>query len=320
VRPLFAGAAMTAALILSSLGATADAQTFPEKTIEIVNAFAPGGTNDLNIRAMEGVAAKVFGQPVVQVFKSGGGGISGTTEVANAKPDGYKLLVVSPGELTAGPNLTKTSYNLDSFAFIAQLSSMPYGFVVRSESPWKDFNAFKKAAAAEPGKYSFGTTPRGGVFLAVQHLIRVSDLKVTVVPYSGSGPYVTALLGGHVDAVLAPMASIESHLQAGTLRLLASTSMKRPEAYPSVPTFTELGVNSTLELWVGIVAPKGVPDSHLTILRNKFGQIAKDPEYIKAAEKLGLARAYAPADAFEKRVRAEDAEFKTLVKELGLAK
>lgn len=311
------GAALLPLVLM--LSASAAAQSFPDKTIEIVNSFSPGGTNDLNIRAMEGAAARIFGQPVVQVFKPGGGGISGTTEVANAAPDGYKLLVVSPGELTAGPNLAKTSYSLDSFAFIAQLSSVPYGFVVKSDSPWTEFKAFQRATAEQPDKYTLGTTPRGGVFLAVQHLIRKGNLRVTAVPYSGSGPYVTALLGGHVDAVLAPLASLESHLQAGTLRLLASTSTKRLADRPDVPTFSELGVDSTLELWVGVVAPKQTAPERLAILREKFAQIAKDPEYIKAMDKLGLERAYAPGGEFEKMVRVEDKEFKTLVKELGLA-
>jgi tripartite-type tricarboxylate transporter receptor subunit TctC len=131
---------------------------------------------------------------------------------------------------------------------------------------------------------------------------------------------VTALLGGHVDAVLAPLASLESHLGAGTLRLLATTSANRLDKYPNVPTFTELGVDSTLELWVGIVAPKKIEPSRLSFLRDKFAQIAKDPQYIQAMDKLGVTRAYAPGDEFEKMVRVEYGEFKELVQELGLAK
>src|SRR3954470_14993767 len=118
----------------------ASAQAFPARPIEVINAFAQGGANDLNVRALQIPAEKILGQPLVQIFKQGGGGIVGTTEVATASPDGYKILVVTSGELTAAPNLVKTSYALDSFAFLGRISSKPYALVVRSDAPWKTFN------------------------------------------------------------------------------------------------------------------------------------------------------------------------------------
>lgn len=296
----------------------AAAQTYPDKPIEIVNSFAPGGSNDLNIRALEATASRILGQPLVQVFKPGGSGISGTTEVAHSTPDGYKLLVVSPGELTAGPNLVKTAYTLDSFSYVARLSSKPYGFVVKSDSQWKDFDGFRRAIAAQPNKYTFGTTPRGGVFLAAQHLIHHGGLRIRSVPYGGSGPYITAVLGGHVDAALAPVTSTEQHMKAGTLRMLAVTGLVRLKDYPNVPTFKELGIDSLFEFWVGVVAPKGMAPDRLASLRNAFARMAKDPAYLRAAEKLGVDVAYASPAEFEKQVRDEDKAFKILVKELGL--
>src|SRR5580765_4485154 len=143
-------------LVLAASPATTHAQDYPSRPIEVVNAFSQGGANDLNVRALQAVAEKFLGQPLVQVFKQGGGGIVGTTEVANATPDGYKLLVVSSGELTAGPNLAKTSYTLDSFAFIGRISSRPYGFVVKSDARWKDFAEFRRDAAKEPNRYTIG--------------------------------------------------------------------------------------------------------------------------------------------------------------------
>jgi tripartite-type tricarboxylate transporter receptor subunit TctC len=157
------------------------------------------------------------------------------------------------------------------------------------------------------------------VFLAVQHLIRHANLKVTVVPYAGSGPYVTGLLGGHVDAVLAPITSTEAHIKAGTLRMLAITGATRLKDHPNVPTLAELGVESPFALWVGVVAPKGLAPDRLAVLRDGFARIAKDPAYIQAADKLGVDRDYAPAEAFEAQVRDEDKVFKALVQELGLA-
>src|SRR5258705_8990932 len=145
--------------ILATSPATAQAQAYPSRPIEVVNAFSQGGANDLNVRALQAAAEKVLGQPLVQVFKQGGGGIVGTTEVANATPDGYKLLVVSSGELTAGPNLAKTSYSLDSFAFLGRLSSKPYALVVKADAPWKSFGELLRATNEQAGRHSVGTTP-----------------------------------------------------------------------------------------------------------------------------------------------------------------
>ena len=260
----------------------------------------------------------MLGQPLVQVFKQGGGGIVGTTEVANAPADGYKILVVSPGELTAGPNLAKTSYTLDSFAFIGRVSARPYGFVVRTDAPWRDFDEFRRSAVQQPGKHTIGTTPQGGVFLTAQHLVRRGGMELVPVPYGGSGPYLTAVLGGHVDAAGAPLTSAESYLRTGQMRLLAVTGPARVTGYPGVPTFKELGIDSPFLLWIGVVAPRGIPPDRLEFLREALPRILKDPAYLQAAEKLGVEVAYAPAEEFERQVREEDRIFRGLVKELGL--
>jgi tripartite-type tricarboxylate transporter receptor subunit TctC len=309
--------ALLSAVLLVS--ASAVAQPYPSRPIEIVNSFAPGGTADLNVRALQAGADKVLGQPLVQTFRQGGGGIVGTTEVATSAPDGYKLLVVSPGELTAGPNLARTTYTLDSFDFIGRVSSRPYGFVIKSDAKWRDFVGFRRDVAQSPGKYTIGTTPQGGVFLTAQHLIRRGGLELLPIPYGGSGPYLTAVLGGHVDAAWAPLTSAESYLRAGQMRLLAVTGSERVKAYPTVPTFKELGIDSPFVLWIGVVAPKGMPAERLAFLRKALPEILNEPAYHQAADKLGIEIAYAPAAEFEKQVRDEDAQFRSLVKELGLA-
>jgi tripartite-type tricarboxylate transporter receptor subunit TctC len=305
-------------LVLGTIGVAA-AQPYPSKPIEIVNSFAPGGTADLNVRALQAAAQKVLGQPLVQTFRQGGGGVVGTSEVATSEPNGYKLLVVSPGELTAGPNLAKTSYTLDSFDFVGRVSSRPYGFVVKSDAKWRDFAQFRKDVSQNPGKYTIGTTPRGGVFLTAQHLIRHGGMELLAVPYGGSGPYLTAVLGGHVHAAWAPLPSAESYIKSGQMRLLAVTGPERVNGYPEVPTFKELGIDSPFLLWIGVVAPKGMPADRLAFLRKSLEQIVKDPAFRQAAEKVGVEPAYASADAFEKQVREEYQVFARLAKELGLA-
>ena len=305
-------------LILSSASAVAAAQGFPAKPIELVNGFAPGGANDLNARALQVAAERIFGQPLVQTFRQGGGGVVGSNEVATAPPDGYKLLLVSSGELTAAPNLTKTTYSIDSFSYLARLSSKPYALVVKGDAPWSKAAELLRATKDDPGKHTIGTTPTGGMFLTAQYLIRRAGVPLTTVPFGGAGPALTALLGGHIDSVWAPLAAAESHLKAGTLRVLAVSGPGRTQGHADVPSFRELGIDSPHVQWIGVVAPKGVAPERLVWLRDRFSRVVKDPAYLQAAEKLGIDVAYGTAEEFEKQVRDEDQAFKAVVKDLGL--
>lgn len=305
-------------IVFHSVTATAIAQPFPSKPIEVVNAFAPGGANDLNVRALQVAAERVMGQPIVQTYRQGGGGVVGSSEVANAAPDGYKLLVVTSGELTAAPNLTKTSYSLDSFSFIGRISSKPYGIVVKRDAPWKDVSELLRATKDQPDKHTIGTTPTGGMFLTAQHFIKRGGVRLTTVPFGGAGPALTALLGGHVDSVWAPLAAAESHIKSGALRLLAVSGPARVRGHQAIPSLSELGTEAPFVQWTGIVAPRGVPADRIAFLRKAFARLTKDAAYLDAAEKMGVEVAYASAEDFEKQVREEDRAFKALVKDLGI--
>jgi tripartite-type tricarboxylate transporter receptor subunit TctC len=306
------------AALLACGAAAAQAQGFPSRPVEIVNAFAPGGANDLNVRAMQVVAEKVLGQPLVQTFRQGGGGIVGSVDVANATPDGYKLLVVTSGELTAAPNLAKTTYGLDSFAFIGRISAKPYALVVKNDAPWKNIRELLQATNAQAGKVTVGTTPAGGMFLTAQYLIKRGGVQLTTVPYGGAGPALTAVLGGHIDSVWAPLAAAEAQIKAGGLRALAMTGPVRVKGHDDTPTFREIGIDAPYVQWTGFVAPKGTPADRLATLRDALARIAKEPAYLQTAEKFGIDVSYAGADEFEKQVRDEDRAFKALVTDLGL--
>ena len=294
------------------------AQSFPTRPIEVVNAFAPGGANDLNVRALQISAEKVLGVPLVQTYRQGGGGIVGTTDVANAAPDGYKLLVVTSGELTAAPNLAKTTYTLDSFAFIARISSKPYALVVKGDAPWKNIEDFLAATRQPDSRNTIGTTPAGGMFLTAQYLIRRGGVKLTTVPYGGAGPALTAVLGGHIDSVWAPLAAAEGQIKSGALRALAVSGNERVRGHEQVPTFKELGIDSPYVQWTGLVAPKGLPPERLKLLRDAVPRMLKDPGYLQTTERFGIDVSYAPAEEFEKQVRSENDVFRALVRDFDL--
>ena len=311
-------ARLVALLCTLVFSASASAQQFPSKPIELVNGFAPGGANDLNARALQVAAERIFGQPLVQTFRQGGGGVVGAADVAKSDPDGYKLLLVSSGELTAAPNLAKTSYSLDSFDFIGRLSSKPYALVVNAKAPWGKAADMLQAIKSQPGKHTIGTTPTGGMFLTAQYFIRRGGVQLTTVPFGGAGPALTAVLGGHIDSVWAPLAAAESHVRAGTLRLLAVSGPGRTEGHRDIPTFAELGLDAPHVQWIGVVGPKGISSDRLGFLRDAFARITKDADYRRTAEKMGIEVAYGSAQEFEKQVRDEDVAFKKLVKEFDL--
>jgi tripartite-type tricarboxylate transporter receptor subunit TctC len=156
------------------------------------------------------------------------------------------------------------------------------------------------------------------VFLTAQHLIHRGGMQLLPVPYGGSGPDLMAVLSGEVNAAWAPLPSAESYLRAGQMRLLAVTGPERLEDHAGVPTFKELGIDSPFVLWIGIVAPKGLPADRLSFLREACVRMTKEPAFRQAAAKYGIAPAYAPAEEFEKQVRDEFVVFQSLVQELGL--
>lgn len=273
------------AVAIFRFGTTLLAQPFPSKLIEIANSFAVGGANDLNVRALQVVAERILGVPLVQTFRQGGGGVVGSTEVANVTPNGYKLLVVTSGELTAAPNLTKTTYTLDSFVFIDHISSKPYGVVAKTDSPSKDISEFLRAAKERPDKYTIGTTPTGGTFLTAKHFIIRGGVPLTRVPYGGAGPAMVGVLGGHIDSVRAPLAAAEAQIKGGALRLLAVSGSARVRGHETVPTRKEFGIEALFVQWTGIVAPRGVPADRIVFLRDALARIAKNQAYLKAAER-----------------------------------
>ena len=156
------------------------------------------------------------------------------------------------------------------------------------------------------------------MYLTAQHLIRRGGVQLTTVPYGGAGPALTALLGGHIHSVWAPLAAAESHIKAGSMRLLAVSGPTRVKGYGDTPTFKEVGIDAPYVQWTGVVAPKGVAPDRLAFLRDAFARIIRDSVYQQTADKLGIEVSYGTAEEFEKQVRAEDVAFKTLVKDFDL--
>lgn len=251
-----------AALGVLSLGATAAvaAENFPTKPIQLVIPFAPGDTDNM-LRPFVDKMGEFLGQPVVLSYKPGAGGGVGAGSVAASKPDGYTLVGTSPGSIVVVPLANKeVKYTTDSFTPVAALSEGGLLLVVPASGPHKTVKDLIEYSKKNPGKVTFSTSGAMGItHLLAEIFSKEAGVKWNHIPFQGSGPAITALLGGHVDMASTAIAPAQSHIKAGTLRPLATFGDVRLKAYPDVPTLKELGYNLGSPTLYGISAPKGTP-------------------------------------------------------------
>ena len=252
-----------ALLLVTALlfAATAQAQSYPTKPIRLVVPFAPGGGTDIVARVLAQQLGETLGQSVVADNRGGAGSTLGTEIVAKAPADGYTLLL---GNISLAFNATlypKLPYNAQrDLAPITLVAVQPNILVIHPSLPAKTFKEFVALAQANPGKYSYASAGVGaGTHLAAELLKMLVKIDLVHVPYKGTGPALTDLIGGQVQMMLSTFASALPHVKSGRLRALAVTSAKRSNATPDVPTLIEAGVPGfEYSTWYGLLAPAGV--------------------------------------------------------------
>lgn len=292
------------------------AAEFPTKEVQIIIPYAAGGATDLIFRALAATTQKYLGKAVIVVNRPGGGGTIGVTEVQQAKPDGYTLLsAITP--LTILPHQVKTTFTYKDFEPIINVVKDPGMFLVKSDSPWKTLSEFLDYAKKNPEMITVGNSGAGGgVHLIALAFEKTAGVKFNHIPFAGGGPSVTALLGGHINAVsVSPPEGIE-HVKAGKLRIIALFAEKRFELFPDVPTVKEQGIDFTMGQWRGLAAPKGTPPDVIKKLHDAFKKGMEDPVFIKNAKDMVVNLSYLGPEDFGK-LMAQDHEFYgKLVKEI----
>ena len=236
------------------------AENFPTKPIQLVIPFAPGDTDNM-LRPFVEKMGEFLGQPIVLNYKPGAGGGVGAGSVATSKPDGYTLVGTSPGSIVVVPLANKDiKYTPDSFTPVAALAEGGLLLVVPASGPHKSVKDLVDFSKQNPGKVTFSTSGAMGItHLLAEIFSKEAGVKWNHIPFQGSGPAITALLGGHVDMASTAIAPAQSHIKAGTLRPLATFGDTRLKAYPDVPTLKELGYKLGSPTLYGISAPKGTP-------------------------------------------------------------
>lgn len=279
-------------------------EKFPSRPIQIINPYDAGGGMDLHLRSLAPVIERMLKQPFLVQNKPGAGGAVGFQLASKAKADGYMIVGSTPA-LISLPEVDSLfgrpqTFKYDMFVPVALMSSEPLVIVIQGQSPWKDIKDLITAAKAEPGKFQYSSAgPYGPSHVPTEMFTKEAGIKLKHVPYTGSGPSLTALMGGHVDLYLSPPSIAAAHMKKGTLRALGITSAKRHKYMPEVPTLMESGFDVEFYNWYGIHAPKGTPGEPLRILRDTVGQAMKDQQFIDAMDKIQTPITYMGADEFQ---------------------
>ena len=296
------------ALLILFFGLTAESsaqEKSPDRPITIVAPFPPGGVADLTARPVAAALEKVMKNPVVVVNKTGAAGAVGMSFVANSKPDGYNLLMAlsSISIIPEADKLfdRKPAYTMNQLVPIALISADPTIFVVNASRPWKTVKEFVDDAKKRPGQISYSSSGvYGTLHMAMEMLTHGAGINLKHVPYSGAGPALTALLGGHVDTLASGPAVVIPHIKAGKIRPLAGWGAKRVASLPDVATFKELGYDIEFYIWAGLFAPRGTSPAVMKTIRESVKQAVNTTEFKAAMEKLQTPIAYLDAPEFQK--------------------
>ncbi len=301
---------------------TAHAQSYPNKPIKLVVGFVAGGPTDIVARAFADYASQTLGQPVVVDNKAGANSTIAADSVATATPDGYTLYMGAINHsMTPALYAGRVKFDaLKSFAPVCTMTVAPTVLVVGSAMPVKTLDAFMQTVKSESGKRSFGTPGVGssGHFFSEMFLTS-QNLKMNHIPYKGSAPIVTDLIGGQLDSSFATLGSVLQQIQAGKLTALAIAMPTRSAQLPNVPTFAEAGVKGySADAWYGLLAPAGTPSAVLQLLEKTSRQFTDLPATHAKFQAIGMKTVSTCGAAFVQQMDREIKTYSKLAADLNL--
>ena len=309
-----------AVLIASLAAGTAAAQQYPTKPVRIVVGFAPGGGSDFIARVIANKLTERFGSQVIVENRPGAGSTLGTELVVRSPADGYTLLL-SSASYTVNPSVYKLSFDpLNDITPIVQLSRGPYVVAVHPSVPARTLAELVALAKREPDKFSYASSGNGGhVHVATEYFLYTAGIKITHVPYKGTGPALNDTIGGSVHLILGSVATALQHVKSGRLRALAVTTPKRIAAAPDVPTVGESGY-PTYEVtnWHGLVGPRGLPKDIVERLNRDVNESLKSKDVEKVLASDGLEPAGGSAQEFASIIKNEIGRWSQVVKRAGV--
>jgi tripartite-type tricarboxylate transporter receptor subunit TctC len=309
------------AVVFAAWLSPAMAQSYPDKPIRILAPFPAGGLVDVLARALGEELAKALGQPIVVENKPGAGGNIGADIVAKAAPDGYTLLMTSPGIQSINQFLYK-SMPFDpekAFVPISMVADMSMMVVVHPKTKIKTLKELIDFARANPGKLNFGSAGIGTTgHLGQELLVHVAKIKVAHIPYKGAAPSVQDLIGGQIDGVVDNPPTIIAHIRAGTITPLAVAAKQRLAVLPDVPTSEQAGLPGwEASSWFGVVAPAGTPPAIIARLHAEIAKAVRAPTMQKLSAR-GMRMVGDSPEEFGKFIVDERKKWGDIIKSAGI--
>jgi tripartite-type tricarboxylate transporter receptor subunit TctC len=297
-------------------------QAYPSRTIQLIVAYAAGGTGDIVARSVADKLGAALGQSVVVENRAGASGAIGAHSVTTATPDGYTLLVGQTGEVAVNQHWLKgLTYDPDKDLMpIALAAIVPLALVVPANAPYSTLPELLAALKAKP-KMTFASAGIGTPGHFAGELLKLQfDDNLTHVPYKGAGPALNDLIGNHVDFYFPGFPAAVPHVKAGTLKVLALSSAKRSATAPDIPTVAEVTGNKDYDftLWAGIFAPRGTPQAVIERLNKEINKVIEDPEVKARLEAAGAVVAPMSVAQFKDFVQNERAKYLRVIKQTGV--
>lgn len=315
---------LAASVSLLALAGGASAQAFPTKPITIVVGFAAGGPTDIVARTIAASMEKTLGQPVLVENKAGAGAIIGISDVARSRGDGYKLLVHHIGMATA-PNLyRRLSFDpLRNFEYVGLINDVPMVMLTKLDMPVKNMSEMIAYVKANKNKVSFANAGVGSAsHLCGLMFMSTIKTELTTVPYKGTAPAMTDLIGGQVDMLCDQTTSTTAFIKGGKVRPIALTTMRRLPTLPDIPTANESGLPGfSLSVWHGMYAPKDTPKPVMDKLVAALQVAVSDPAVRKRFDELGaetVTKERATPEALQKHLKAEIAKWGPIIRASGV--
>jgi tripartite-type tricarboxylate transporter receptor subunit TctC len=309
-----------AALAAGRANAEAD---WPTRTITIIHGFPAGGPSDVIARLIADGLSRSLGQAVIVEPRPGASGTAAAAQVARAAPDGYTLSVIPSGHASAAATFANLPYrSVDDFTTITLASEYPYVMATNVDSGIKSVAELIGTAHKRPNPLLYGTPGVGsGPHLAIELFAIETKIKVLHVPYRGSAPAVMELVGGRLDFMMDPPATMMEFIRNGKLRALAVSSAKEYFALPSAPTIAESGVKGfDVSAWQGLVAPAGLPEPIVNRLNAEVVRILKDPATVERMHTFGNEPAPTTPAEFKKRLVDDIAKWTAVAEQIHFEK
>ena len=298
------------------------AQAYPNRPVKVIIPWPPGQATDLAARIVAEKLSQQLGQPFIMENKPGAGGAIGTEQVVKSPPDGYTLLAASSGPISIMPNLQKIPYDpLKDLAPISQIAAAPFALVVPANFPASNAKEFLALVRANPGKYTFASSGTGATAHMFAELFNsMAQLKVLHIPYKGSVPALTDVIGGQVAYAIETVAATGGFIKSGKLKTLGVTSAQRSAALPDVPTLAEAADLPGYDCvaWVGYAAPAGTPREIVMKLATEIQKAVQAADLKGRYVALGMDPASNSPDEMMAYLRREQERYGSIIKNAGI--